>query len=131
MYKHILKARDQIFEEGIKLPLAAPHACANGLNVGNKLGMLACTLTAGTLVRIAAGAAITVSLQHADTAGGPYADCSAHSVTLADALSVSHGGLVTRVVLPPDTKPWIKAQVDCDDADASGSIDVFIEYLAR
>ena len=131
MYNHILKERGQIFEEGVSLPLAAAHACANGLNVGNKLGMLACTITAGAAVNIAAGAAVTISFRHADTADGPYADCGTHAVTLADALEAAPGGLVARVVLPPDTKPWIKAKVSCDDTGASGSVDVFVEYLAR
>jgi len=131
MYKHILKERGQIFEEGVALPKTSAHVCAGALNVGNNLGMLACALTARSPVAVAAGKTVTVALQHADAGGGPYADHSAHAVTLADALAVSPGGVVTRVVLPPDTKPWIKAAVSCDDAAASGSLDVFVEYLAR
>ena len=131
MYKHILKERGQIFEEGVALPLAAAHVCPTGLNVGNTLGMLACAITAALPVAIAAGKAVAVAFQHADSADGPYADHSTHSVTLAAALSASPGGVVARFVLPPDTKPWIKAKVSCDDAGASGALDVFIEYLAR
>jgi len=131
MYNHILKERGQIFEEGVSLPLAAAHACAHGLNVGNKLGMLACTITAAGPVIIAAGKAVTVSFQHADAADGPYAEFGTHALTLADALEAAPGGVVARVVLPPDAKPWIRVGIACDDADASGTLDVFIEYLAR
>jgi len=121
----------QIFEEGVALPKAAPYACATGLNVGNNLGMLSCTITAKTNVSIAAGKKATVTFQHAESQDGPYTDCSTHTVSLAAALSVGAGGVVARIVLPLDSKPWIKAVVSCDDTAASGSINVFVEYLAR
>jgi len=131
MYKHILKEKGQVFEEGVSLPKTSAYTCATALNVGNNLGMLACTLTAKSPVAVAAGKTVTIALQHADSRDGLYANHSAHAVTLATVLAVSPGGVVARVVLPPDTKPWIKAVVSCDDAAASGSLDVFVEYLAR
>jgi hypothetical protein len=131
MYKHILKEKGQIFEEAVTLPKTSAHVCANGLNVGNQLGMLACTLTAKTTVAIAAGKKVTVTFQHADSEGGPYAEYGACTVTTADALSVGPGGVVARCLLPPDSKKWIKAALACDDTAASGSLDIFIEYLAR
>jgi len=131
MYKHILKERGQIFEEAVTLPRTNPHVCATALNVGNQHGMLACTLTANASVVIATGKAVTLVFQHADSEGGVYADHSTHTVALVDALHVAPGGLVARVVLPPDTKPWIRAKLSCDDGAAVGSIDVSVEYLAR
>jgi hypothetical protein len=131
MYKHILMERGQIFEEGVSLPKSAPHACAIGLNIGNKLGMLACAITAKTAVAIAAGKKVTVSFQHADSNTGTYSDHSTHTVTLANALNVGPGGIVARVVLPPDARRWLKAVVSCDDTAATGSVNVFVEYLAR
>ena len=128
MYKHILMERGQIFEEGVALPLSATHICAAGLNVGNRLGMLACAITAKSNVSIAAGKTITVAFLHSDS-DGAYGEHSSHTVTLAGALELGPGGVVARVVLPPDTRRWIKAALSCDDAAASGSINVFIEFL--
>jgi len=131
MYKHILKEKGQIFEEGVALPKVAAHSCATALNVGNNLGMLACTITAKSAVTIAAAKTVSVALRHADSQDGAYSDHSTHTLTLAAALAASPGHVVARVVLPPDIKPWVKALVSCDDTAAAGSIDVFVEYLAR
>jgi hypothetical protein len=128
MYKHTLKELGQIFEEGISLPQASPYLCATALNVGNNVGMLACTITANTEVAIAAGQAVTIAFQHGDSEAGAFTDHSSHSITLAAAVTVAPGRIVARVVLPPDTKPWLKAKVG---SSGSGKIDVFIEYLAR
>ena len=128
MYKHILMERGQIFEEGVALPISAPHICAAGLNIGNKLGMLACAVTAKSDVSIAAGTTLTVTFLHSDS-DGAYGEHSSHTITLADALELGPGGVVARVLLPPDARRWIKAVVSCDDAAASGSINVFIEFL--
>ena len=131
MYKHVLKERGQIFEEAVALPRTSPHVCAAGLHVGNRLGMLACTLTARTGVTIASGKTLTVAFLEADGENGAYSGHSSHAVTLAGALHAGPGGVVARFVLPPDAKDWIKAKLSCDDEAASGSLDVFVEYLAR
>jgi len=131
MYKHILKEKGQIFEEGVVLPKTTAYTCATALNVGNNLGMLGCTITAKSAVTIAATKTVTVTLQHADSQAGSYADHSTHTISLVTARSISPGGVVARVVLPPDTKSWIKAVVSCNDTAAAGSVDVFVEYLAR
>ena len=131
MYNHTLMVRGQIFEEGVPLPKTTPYTCATALNVGNKLGMLACTVTAKTAVTIAAGSTVTLTFHHGDSESGTYANHSTHTVTLAGALNVSPGGVVARVVLPPDTKRWLKALVSCSATGATGSINVFAEYLAR
>ena len=130
MYKHILKERGQIFEEGVALPIHAPHVCAKGLNVGNRLGMLACAITASNSVSIAPGKTITVTFLHGDS-DGAYGEHSSHAISFADGLDVGPGGVVARMLLPPDARRWIKATLSCDDAAASGALDVFAEYLAR
>ena len=129
MYKHVLKERGQIFAEGVALP--GPHVCAAGLKVGRQLGTLACTLTAKNSVAIAAGKTLTVTFQDAGSEGGAYSDHSSHAVTLAGALHVGQGGVVARIVLPLDARDWIKVKLACDDETASGTVDIFVEYLAR
>lgn len=131
MYLHTLKERGQIFEQAMALPQVAIHDCPTALNVGNELGMLSCTITANTAVAIAAGKIVTFSFMHSDSQDGTYTEQGRTTITTATALSASPGRVVARAVFPPDTKRWIKMRVACDDAAASGSVDVFVEYLAR
>lgn len=130
MYKNILKAHDQLFELGVVLPKTAAYTCAQGLPLGTGQNALAVTIAAKTPVAIAAAKAFTVTLAESDD-NVTFADTVTMSVTYATAQVFTAGSAVCRFPLPALGKKWLKVKVSCTDAAASGSVDVFTEYLAR
>ncbi len=103
----------------------AAVASAGVVAAGSVMGALCVNVFAKTALTVAA--AITVTVKHADTENGTYAELLTISVP---AKSYKAGELVATSVLPQDCKAYISATAASATTN-SGVMRVTLGYLAR
>lgn len=134
MYNHTLVFDDQVFEQGLALPVNTSATAANPMRVGKAAGKLAVSVLAGDgNVALALGKKLTLSILESDAEDGPFtAPAAAPSleITYAEAFTPDQGDKIASMILPVDAGKWVKAVVATDDAAAAGQIDVILEYTA-
>ena len=98
----------------------------NPITVGETQGALCVNIFAKGAVSLSAD--VTVTLKHAATEGGEYASLA--SVTIASGATAADGELIKTVVLPAETKAFVKATVASSQSNVGG-VRICLGYLAR
>jgi len=132
--KHYVDIHGQNLAKAQTLPQNT-SADGNGgaVKMGGILGAVEIVARVNAAVTIADTKALTIKVQHADTAGGSYADLgTVYTLTAAS----GNGALAKdtelgRFALPSTVKDFIKAVITTTDASAAGKVDVIPVYLPR
>jgi len=133
MYKHSLKAADDYLASAQSLP---QNASASG-NKGARdfcrtQGALEVVVAAHADISIADTKGITIGLEHSDD-GVTFATVGeSFAATAAGApLTWDEGQTVCRLAVSSKLKRHARLTITTTDAAAAGSVDAWLEYLAR
>jgi len=133
MYNHKLIFESNMFEDGMTVPANTNADADAGMRVGGQEGRLAVTITAKTSCLIHDEDILTVTLKDCATESGSYAAISpAYSVSITHAADTTYaaGDEIISILVPPGVGKWLKPNIATDDAGATGTMNVFVEYLA-
>ncbi|MDD7202432.1 MAG: hypothetical protein SPF89_11215 [Sphaerochaetaceae bacterium] len=95
---------------------------------GGQNGTLCYKVTAAKAASIAEGKMLTVEILSGDTEDGMEMIAIK---TIRGAKTFAKGELVLDFVLPPSSKEYTAVKLTCDDSAATGSVDAYLQYLAR
>lgn len=95
---------------------------------GGQNGAICVKVVAASACSIAASKKLTVEIQSGDTADGVE---TIDTKVVAGAKTFAKGELVYDYVLPPSSREYTTVKLTCDDSAATGSVDVYLQYLAR
>lgn len=99
-------------------------------NAQGGTGIRVCTPVDGTLT-IAAGATVTLTVEHADTQTGAFTSLGTAVATGETGGSVIPGDkAVTEFILPTTAKPYIRVKISGSAAPV-GTVDIFPFYVSR
>jgi hypothetical protein len=137
MFNHKLIFENQMFKAGMTIPANAKTDAPTAVRVGGIPNRLAVTVVTKTETKITAAKKITITLTECDTEAGSFAAPTANpsmvvtmSATTPPAQTIyAIGDRIASLVLPENIGKWVKASITTDDTGATGTIDVFLEYL--
>jgi len=135
MYKHKLIFENQMFEDGTTVPANTSTTIGDttALRVDGTRSRMAVTVLAKTTVAIADTKTLTISLKECATEDGTFAaptpDSHSVVITMSGATAYAVGDRIASLILPENIGEWVKPVISTNDAAASGTIDVIIEYL--
>ncbi|GEM_PF-2878815 len=95
---------------------------------GGQNGAICVKVVAASACSIVASKTLTVEIQSGDTADGVE---TIDTKVVAGAKTFAKGELVYDYVLPPSSREYTTVKLTCDDSAATGSVDVYLQYLAR
>ena len=98
----------------------------NPINVGQTQGALVVNVFAKSAVNLSAD--VTISLTHCDTESGTFTALA--SATIASGSAAADGALIKTIVLPAETKAYIKATVVSSQSN-TGGLRICLGYLSR
>lgn len=101
-------------------------ATGNPITVGETQGALVVNIFAKSAVSLSAD--VTVNLTHSDAEGGTYTALT--SATIASGSTAADGALIKSIVLPKETKAFIKATVASSQSN-TGGLRIALGYLPR
>lgn len=119
---------DVFADESLKGLGTAKTGTALRTGEGGQNGALCIKVVASKAAAIAADKTLTVEIM-----SGAAKDSleAIDKTTVSGAKAFAKGELVYDYVLPPSAKEWTSVRLTCDDAAATGSVDVYLQYLAR
>jgi hypothetical protein len=137
MYKHKLQFNDQVFQQGMTLPVNTSASATNAVRCAGAPGRLAITMVANGSVALANTKKLTMSILTCTTESGSFVapkHAPSMVVTMNGAYAPAKGDVMASMIMPVgylegESAKWVKAVVATDDAAAAGTIDVFLEYL--
>ena len=130
MYKKVLKAEDQLFGKDMTLPVNTTASCAQALRTSGHGGSLAVTIDAKSAVSLPAATKLSVVIKDGDTETG-LATVVTHTLEFATAKAFTAGDVIARIPLVDKTRLYTGVAIGTDKAGVTGTVDVFLEYLAR
>ncbi len=133
MYKHSLKSADDYLAAAQTLPQNASAAGnAGARDFCRAQGALEVTVAAHADILLAQGTNLSLGLEHSDD-GQAFAPAGGDVVLTAQGapLLLDEGRIVCRLAVPSDLKRHARLRIATTDPAASGSLDAWLEYLAR
>ena len=127
MYKTKNTFDDDYFEKGMTIPANTNADGVNELFADKTLGSLEVIGRVKTAITLTGN--LVVDYMHADAAGGSYT--SLHVATIATADIGDPDTHFERYVIPSSAKNWIKINIATTDVGALGTLDFFLNYLAK
>jgi hypothetical protein len=120
-----------IYHKGVATP---QNTTANGSVVrsgaGGQNGACEVVLTPATAIGLADTKTLTITVQ--DSADGTsFATVDSFVRTASGATTLPAGTPVWKFVLPETIREYTRVQIATTDAAATGTVDVFLKYLAR
>lgn len=134
MYKEKLQFDSQVFEEGMTIPANTNDTADTPQRVGGHDGRLAVTIKAATSTLIHDEDILTVTFLDGPTsATADDALSPLHTVTLTMTADTTYaaGDEIISIIIPRGVNKWMTVNVATDDAGATGTIDIYLEYLAN
>ena len=132
MYNHKLILTNQMFEAGKTIPANTSADASTAGRAGGTKSRLAVTVTAATATSIDIGKQFILTLKECATETGTFVTPGAApsmTVTYAAATDFAVGERIASLVLPENIGKWVKARVATNDAAATGTLNIFLEYL--
>lgn len=130
-----LKVADEFLTTGQTIP---QNTNANGdegfKELAGTLGGLEVVFSAKTAVTLASNATFTAHLEDSADGSTSIADIPGASVTKsagATGAIYAAGTILARVPIPSTAKRYIRCNIATNDAAATGTVDAFVDFLAK
>ena len=132
MFNHTLRVHGEKFADAIAIPVNKTETPGAIIRCGEGMSGLEVVVIADTDTKMTVGKTMTVTLQNAG-ADAVYSDVSSRIVhkVAAGANQFAPGTIITRMTLPADCKPYVKASIGTDDTAPTGTISVILSLLPR
>ncbi len=133
MYNKFTKYKNDYLAEAQTVPASDTNADGNGgaFDLGGALGGIEIVAQVNTDIVVPDTKIFSVLLLHSDD-GDSYTTLETlYTITSSGGDTLLADTVLGRYIVPNDAKPYIKANIVCNDTGFTGKIDVFQNYLQR
>ncbi|MFV0421684.1 hypothetical protein [Oleidesulfovibrio sp.] len=132
MYNHTLRINGEFLASAQQMP-ANTQVTGNGgvSRAGSMCGAAEVVVKAVAPVTLAAGKSFTLHLEHGDAEDSLSVMPVAFTRQYTDGLNATAGDIIARLPVPSDAGRYVRALLGTDDAAASGTVDVFMDFIPR